>query len=530
MKFVVVLVAAGLLAFLGAVICIIASVSPRSGRTAPHGPADNLSLSESLLQPLSTGAVAHAGPLGALHGSGSYEGGLGVPDLEVPAFNELNPGEVTGAGRKQFTFSRLICTPIPIGDCKARSLDPQADGPYSDDDWNYLRITADELRQAVMRQNNQIVMDQRTIGELTSKLAECESGLEESSLAERSVGAWTGGSRRLMAGDDVSSSAAAQLQTARAVEELETAILQLKDRIEKLEAEIGPASENHTDILMMGSSGSHGNNGWQVENLEGQLEKKMKQLEKERKAMRKEAQNHHKEINEGLDTLQNRISELEQSLTDFTYPKGYRLSFPVRTNYMYGTIRREIPEMYAFTVCVWLKPTEAGIGTPFSYAVSEQPNELVLLQGIHKPVELLINDKVAQLPLSLPPGIWQHICVSWTLRDGKWKAYQGGTLRGQGEGLAAWHPIRPGGVLILGQEQDSLGGRFDASQALVGELSQFNLWDRILSPLEVARKADCSASAKLGNVSPWTDRDVDVFGGATKEPVDPCAHTSDPQQ
>lgn len=36
-----------------------------------------------------------------------------------------------------------------------------------------------------------------------------------------------------------------------------------------------------------------------------------------------------------------------------------------------------------------------------------------------------------------------------------WKAYQGGKLKGRGEGLAAWHPIKPGGVLILGQEQVS---------------------------------------------------------------------------
>ncbi len=61
---------------------------------------------------------------------------------------------------------------------------------------------------------------------------------------------------------------------------------------------------------------------------------------------------------------------------------------------MYGLVRRNIPDMYAFTACLWLKPAESGIGTPFSYAVPEQPNELVLLQGIHNPAELLINDKV----------------------------------------------------------------------------------------------------------------------------------------
>lgn len=69
--------------------------------------------------------------------------------------------------------------------------------------------------------------------------------------------------------------------------------------------------------------------------------------------------------------------------------------------------------------------------------------------------------------------------------------------------------------------QDTLGGRFDASQALVGELSQFNLWDRVLKPAEVAALAECSSSA-LGNIAPWTDHDVDVYSGATKESMDPC--------
>lgn len=82
------------------------------------------------------------------------------------------------------------------------------------------------------------------------------------------------------------------------------------------------------------------------------------------------------------------------ALTEPSFPDGFVLSFPMRTNYMYGLVRKEITEMYAFTACVWLKAKEGGIGTPFSYSVPGQPNELVLLQGVHNPVELLINDKV----------------------------------------------------------------------------------------------------------------------------------------
>uniref|UniRef100_A0A672FVW8 Neuronal pentraxin receptor b n=1 Tax=Salarias fasciatus TaxID=181472 RepID=A0A672FVW8_SALFA len=487
MKFVVVLVGAGTLAFLGVVICIIASVYPRK-RAAPLGENGTLT-PEPLLEPLEPGSVAHAGPLGALHGAESYDGGNGLGGgggggigLEVPTLNELNLGEETGGGTaKQFSFSRLICTPVPVGECQSKELRQQqqrrqqADEPLYGNADEDLRTTAEELRQTVLQQNNQILMDQRTIRELTGKLTECESGLEDDrSVPERSIGVWSG-NRRVMAGDEVSSSAAAQLQTARAVEELARAIMDLKDRIEKLEVNERSLAQtccSQSDLLFEFCSTA------------GDLER-------------------------------------NQTLTEPSFPDGFVLSFPMRTNYMYGLVRKEITEMYAFTACVWLKAKEGGIGTPFSYSVPGQPNELVLLQGVHNPVELLINDKVAQLPLSLPQDQWQHICVSWTLRDGVWKAYQGGKMKGRGEGLAAWHPIKPGGVLILGQEQDTLGGRFDASQALVGELSQFNLWDRVLKPLEVAALAECS-SAALGNIAPWTDHDVDVYGGATKESLDPC--------
>lgn len=57
------------------------------------------------------------------------------------------------------------------------------------------------------------------------------------------------------------------------------------------------------------------------------------------------------------------------------------------------------------------------------------------------------------LPLSLTDSKWHHLCVTWSTRDGVWEAYQDGVKRGSGENLSPWHPIKPGGVFILGQEQ-----------------------------------------------------------------------------
>ncbi|XP_019714324.1 neuronal pentraxin-1-like, partial [Hippocampus comes] len=77
----------------------------------------------------------------------------------------------------------------------------------------------------------------------------------------------------------------------------------------------------------------------------------------------------------------------------------FQLTFPLRTNYMYAKVKKSLPEMYALTVCMWLKSNASpGVGTPFSYAVPGQANELVLIEWGNNPMEILINDKVAKLP------------------------------------------------------------------------------------------------------------------------------------
>uniref|UniRef100_A0A3P8RMU6 Neuronal pentraxin receptor a n=1 Tax=Amphiprion percula TaxID=161767 RepID=A0A3P8RMU6_AMPPE len=515
MKFIVIILAAGMVAFIGAVICIIAAVHTGSSRAAAaqqQPAADNHSLyPDSAAQtPAAGGSVARAGSLGALHGSDT-------PDSEAPTFNIGLSGldGVTGLTGHDPTVSRLICTPIPAGECNTKNFQQQADDPslYAGEDWGYLRTTAEELRQTVLQQKDQIQTDQRTIRELTGKLSECEKGLDGKSGSSSS---------RIMVRDSPASTHdSVHLLTVRAVDELEQAINQLKDRIEKLEVgKLRYYNINH--LQRTRDRGVITERPWRVEDLEGELERKVELLEKERKALRQETEKHRQEIDRGIDKLRHRISGLEEG---HSFPEGYRLSFPTRTNYMYALVRHSIPKLRSFTACLWLRPAEGGIGTPLSYAVPDQPNELVLLQGLHSPAELLVNDKVTQLPLNLSRGSWQHVCVSWSQKGGVWQAYQGGKLRGEGHGLATGHHIRPGGELVLGQEQDSLGGGFDSSQALVGQLSQVGLWDRVLSSSQVATLARCG-KVPQGSVAPWTENGIEVHGGATKDPGEPCSKHS----
>lgn len=99
------------------------------------------------------------------------------------------------------------------------------------------------------------------------------------------------------------------------------------------------------------------------------------------------------------------------------------MSLPLRTNYLYGKVKKTLPELYAFTICLWLRSSASpGIGTPFSYAVPGQANEIVLIEWGNNPIELLINDKVRLARRPPSSSRWQQ---------------RSGSRRGSGSGLRA---------------------------------------------------------------------------------------------
>lgn len=202
---------------------------------------------------------------------------------------------------------------------------------------------------------------------------------------------------------------------------------------------------------------------------------------------------------------------------------AFQIGFPMRTNYMYGRVKRTLlHEIFGFTLCLWIKAEPGpGLGTPFSYSVPGQANEIVLIEWANNPMELLVDDQAVSLPLSVNDGKWHHVAVTWSTRDGVWEAYQDGVKRGSGENLSSWHPIRPGGVFILGQEQDTLGGRFDATQSFVGEMSDLQMWSQVLSANDIHSLASCGNHLG-GDIFTWSDTAVELHGGVTKYPFDPC--------
>ncbi|XP_072202817.1 neuronal pentraxin receptor [Excalfactoria chinensis] len=471
-----------MLAFLGAIICIIASVHP-AGTAAPAAPtaADNDSAAAALLPAADKG-------LGALHGPAEALASAG------PRLTGSTP-----------LFSRFVCTPLSA-ECPAAAPGPAA-AAAGPEELLALRSAAAQLRRTALEQKERIRMDQETIRELTGKLSRCEGGLHAAPPAAGLRAAPRPGTMGHPPAEPP------------AVRELEEAVRALQERIDRIEQEL-PSRPNGSapTAPALARDALHS----KMEQLEEQLLAKILALQKERHAANTDRSQQQHDIEKELNALQNRVAELEHGSPVYSPPDAFKVTIPVQNNYMYARMKKSLPELYAFTICMWLKSKAlSGLGTPFSYSVPTQANEIVLLEWGSNPLELLINDKVAQLPLSLKDKAWHHVCVAWTTRDGKWSAYQDGEQRGSGENLASWHAIKPQGVIILGQEQDTLGGRFDATQAFVGELAHFAVWDHMLAPAEILALANCTSHLQ-GNVIQWDDQAVEVFGGASKAAFTAC--------
>ena len=115
--------------------------------------------------------------------------------------------------------------------------------------------------------------------------------------------------------------------------------------------------------------------------------------------------------------------------------------------------------------------------------------------------------------------MWHHLCVTWENTEGFWQFYMDGQLQSNGIDLKKNHQIPAGGTVVIGQDQDSVGGGFESTQSFgPGEVTEVNLWSRVLSGDEIAtQKANCDI-AQAGLVLWWGQFKGNVTGVKIVEP------------
>uniref|UniRef100_A0A8B9BG67 Neuronal pentraxin 1 n=1 Tax=Anser brachyrhynchus TaxID=132585 RepID=A0A8B9BG67_9AVES len=307
------------------------------------------------------------------------------------------------AGAQQdFGQSRFVCTSVPLdGDVCAAT----AQGSGSAEE---LKSTVLQLRETVLQQKETIMNQKETIRELTAKLGRCES----QSVLEAPPGEPKGGGagRRQPGFAKNTMGDLSRAPAAETLSQLGQTLQSLKTRLENLEQFSRMNSSGQTtnlkDILQN-----------KIDDLEKQVLSRVNSLEEGKFNPKNESEERGK-IESTLTSLHQRISDLEKGQKDNRPPDRFQLTFPLRTNYMYAKVKKSLPEMYAFSVCMWIKSSASpGMGTPFSYAVPGQANELVLIEWGNNPMEILINDKPALFPAIASNSHLLHICCTTGLPD-----------------------------------------------------------------------------------------------------------------
>ena len=99
---------------------------------------------------------------------------------------------------------------------------------------------------------------------------------------------------------------------------------------------------------------------------------------------------------------------------------------------------------------------------------------------------------------------WQHVCLTWENTQGVMKLYKDGQFAEQVTNHATKnYALKADGFLVLGQEQDSIGGGFDRLQTFHGRLASFNIWDKVLSEGDIAAQYT-NCSIPHGSVINWS--------------------------
>ena len=96
--------------------------------------------------------------------------------------------------------------------------------------------------------------------------------------------------------------------------------------------------------------------------------------------------------------------------------------------------------------------------------------------------------------INLYDDTYQHVCLTWENTQGVTKLYKDGQFTEQVTNDATKnYKLKAGGFLVLGQEQDSIGGGFDRNQTLHGRLASVNMWDKVLPESDIAAQyTNCS--------------------------------------
>ncbi|XP_067233988.1 C-reactive protein-like [Chanodichthys erythropterus] len=196
---------------------------------------------------------------------------------------------------------------------------------------------------------------------------------------------------------------------------------------------------------------------------------------------------------------------------------GKLLLFPTKTDTSYVKLTPEKPlNLTAFTLCMRVA-MEPQSWRPqiilFAYH-TPQYNELKVRRERDGRVSFSFSGDRALFHLPPLSSFHTHLCVTWDSATGLSTFWVNGQ-RGVFQLYKKGHSVLPGGTVLLGQDPVEYVGSFDASQSFVGEISDVNMWDYVLSGREIKDVYSGQIGrpyVQRGNMIDWDTVNYEITG------------------
>ncbi|XP_043919560.1 pentraxin fusion protein-like [Protopterus annectens] len=202
------------------------------------------------------------------------------------------------------------------------------------------------------------------------------------------------------------------------------------------------------------------------------------------------------------------------------YPTGLRQKafvFPEPTANSYVILNPSKPlQLTAFTLCMRVATEETDETIIFAYR-TQYYDELNLWRERNGTYSIYFSGP--SIYFTIPPlnTFFTHLCVTWESKSGLTAFWVNGK-RSVRKVFRKGHTIRSEGTVIIGQDPDLFLGGFDINQSFVGEISDLNMWDYILTSNDIAALSDGYEVAK-GNIFHWSDISYEIKGNVIVQPI-----------
>ncbi|XP_030248711.1 serum amyloid P-component-like [Sparus aurata] len=164
----------------------------------------------------------------------------------------------------------------------------------------------------------------------------------------------------------------------------------------------------------------------------------------------------------------------------------------------------------AVTVCLRSITDLSRAHALFSLATPSSDNGFLIFKGAANNIisVSVVNTDAGFRGQDYKLNTWHPICSTWDSESGLAQLWLDGkpSIRKFTGGSNITNPI-----VILGQEQDSYGGKFDRRQSFIGMITDVHMWDHTLSSCEVQRYVD-DRNFSPGNVLNWRALEFQTTG------------------